>query len=484
MVNLRKRNDKTYGKSANDNKKRRTLRKRKDKTDGKSASIFDGTFYWLIVIFFCGIAFVRWQKATATDVVGEQQNRLGNPEKEIAVAEPVVAVEPVTAALAVAEPVVAAPTVGAAAKCVQDSVAKANPTKEKQKNRQQILYIHPGTPRTTKTLQNLMKEHISKLNEDGIFVVGIDLDYGNCEIGYPRSTCFENINCKNQMKETLDEYYKQGVDVIITNEFFWLLGGGSDMLTFFNDFVKRNMWEIRVLIGYMPFFDFTRAGYYQSNSNSRRSKLQIWPRDGGFGIRSITGTGRLGEGYPDAESLSKIFQPHADQISIYDVSKPITGSTRNRNYKEEFFCFFLSGACEAQKALSTVSGQVDEVRQDDILLAGKLEYDRIATAASVKGYAFSTLSRHEASGVIREHVENVLNISYKDLPLICYEVLSELENLKLLSLEQEKRLFPERDPNWETPQLFDLMLTDKMFCNVDTEKVLNDPKWQEILKTL
>ena len=187
-----------------------------------------------------------------------------------------------------------------AAKCVNELISMAN-SKSKhttttttvddkpkdqhpQRRRQQILYLHPGPPKTaTTTIQQLLTNHQTNLNTDNIFFLGKTMprEKWHCEFEHP-AWCITYkqyqpppaSNCKKHMKEQLDEYYHQGVDIILSDEVIGAMFAKqrSDphyerakeaLHEFFHDVVRSNNWEVRVLIGYRPSFEFAISQFHQ-----------------------------------------------------------------------------------------------------------------------------------------------------------------------------------------------------------------------------
>lgn len=327
-------------------RERRTLRKRNKKKKCKFSQLFD---YILMLSLLVGV-FRGFKSKIVTDkqqnlaVTDEKQNRLGSPEKVTSVP-----VKPVTEA----------------ERCVRKLVGG-----KKQKDRQQILYIING-----ETLFNPLRVHNDKLNENGIFIAS----HLHCEVS----------------KESVEAYYNLGVDLIMTSDHLYT---SDEWQRFINDFVKRDKWEVRVLIEYMPLFDVINKEYYRIYTNLNRPRLGKWRKEGGIEIPSIVDYDWFQTMPPDLGVLSKNIQPYADRVLSYDTSKAPTGSKR-KNHRVEFFCDLLEGAkaaCEAQLELSKDSVEVYEQREHDIHLASKVIIDDIAMAAMNQGLIKSDISRYDA----------------------------------------------------------------------------------------
>jgi len=381
------------------------------------------------------------------------------------------------------------------AKSKADQKDEISKPKEERRQRRQILYLHPGPPKTaTTTIQQLMTDHQGRLNEDNIFLVGklMPTERWSCKFPLP-ITCLaktQNINstCAIIVRDELDEYYQAGADVILTDEQIGIQFARSmkpkdydrqesGARKFFEEIVKRNDWEVRLLIGYRPYFDFVRS-YHGQKHKSRGVKLKFlsWPGHG-WGIHVPPMNERLfPDDWPTSEVLVNRFRPFVDRLDVFDI----TPNTKQGDFTVHFFCNLLenaNSACSAQKTL--VASPQKEVRANE---AVELEYDRIATAAADLGLVNKTeVQRPTVAAKIQEYMM-ARKIEVGDLPLVC----PTTANTKILynqSLALEMALFPERNPKWMVEELFDEMMKKNKLCSVDVNKVLETEEWKKFFQS-
>jgi hypothetical protein len=111
---------------------------------------------------------------------------------------------------------------------------------------------------------------------------------------------------------------------------------------------------------------------------------------------------------------------------------------------------------------STNEANVSEKLDVDWMNAAKShDYDRIATAADSKGLVNRTkIERCHVTFLIRAFVAeadkkdaaNKSKISSQNIPRLCPSE-SQRTDLRKASLSRENKLFPERDPHWESAGL-------------------------------
>jgi hypothetical protein len=386
-----------------------------------------------------------------------------------------------------------------------------------ERKRKPILYIHPGPPKTaTTTIQTLLQEHSHKLREDNIFYIGKILGQKRpsyrCDFPLP-SSCIafgqhqkDNIrdaNCVDILKEELDGYYRAGADVVYSEE---ILGAqfamqahngavGSKMATtarryknalatFMNEIVRSNDWDVRIWIGYRPYFDYRRSLYNQQHKLRGASNLSLlnWPgQKRGKHIPLLRDylANKDDSKDPTPGDLMDRFQGYADTMQVFDIAPRVHNGT---DLTVHLFCNLLEGAtsaCAAQtRAVASRGGE--GIRSNT---AVELDHDRIATAAAELGLLEIEKHRREAvSENVRKHMD-LQGTKLSDLPQLCpsEDLLAKLYER---SLQEEMKLFPDRNPDWMVPGVFNETVATKQLCSVDTEKLLQDPEWQSFFRSL
>ena len=110
------------------------------------------------------------------------------------------------------------------------------------------------------------------------------------------------------------------------------------------------------------------------------------------------------------------------------------------------------------------------------------DYDQIATAAADRGLV-NTVRRQRLT--VTKEIAKYMSLNgteVTDLPRVC-PTKENIEKLYNISLSQEMKLFPERNPNWEVKALFDEAIKQKKLCSVDVDKVLEDEEWRKFFET-
>ena len=396
-----------------------------------------------------------------------------------------------------------------AAQCVENSIAAARAkSNTEQLGRRQILYIHPGPGKTaTTTIQKLLTIHKEKLKQDNIFLVGKEIPE-RWECGFPvplKCTIYHQHNQKSKkncvqiMKDQLDEYYKAGVDVILTDEMIGLQMKPKDkkkhqsgIEEFFETVVQRNDWEVRFLLGYRPYFEFVRSQFGQQHKVWGTKPLYYhWPGEKKSKKKKKKHKSKRGKrvpplnehllevDWPFTDVLLDGLQPYADSFDVFDI----TGNTTDGqgDFTVHFFCNLLvnaTNACASQK--SRVASPGKDLQSN---VAKEWEFDRIATAAADHGLIdTSRLKRHNVGIKIKERMKRK-RANIDDLPMVCptHETAMALYNQ---SLAKEMRLFPRRNPHWMVEESFAAIMAKKKLCSVDVDKVLEDKEWKTFFESL
>jgi len=436
-----------------------------------------------------------------------------------------------------------------AMRCARNRVANASVAAEKEfapPNRKQILYLHVGPPKTaTTTIQQHLTDTQTLLMKDNIHFIGkyMPRDGWNCGFPLP-SHClmFQRYadkaekeknpnyegNCTASMIDQLDAYYESGGDAIISDEVIGIMfsvkneRANTALKDFFNQVLRRNPWEIRVLVGYRPYFDFLRSQFSQFWSNKSiprkkcagKKKLLEWPLLNGKPLPGEKGKGEpipaLRDGiyyreWPSADELVDQYKPYADRIQVFDITTTADASdssvpTRG-NLVVRFFCDLLEGAdhtCAFQKervedlSSSNEANGSKKLNVDWMNAAKSHDYDRIATAAGAKGLVNRTqIKRCHVTFLVRAFVAeadkkddaSTSKISSQNLPMLCPGE-STGAHLEKETLDREMKLFPERDPHWETIALYEKAYDEGKLCSVDADKVVEMEEWKAFFKSI
>ena len=350
---------------------------------------------------------------------------------------------------AIAPAIVTATT--AATRCVNKRITTAQQHRQQlhsnqtsssttTRRRRPILYLHPGPAKTaTSTIQHLLDQYQERLAADRIFLLDTDPEKNTpCTFPHP-AYCLLQVKthllqhpslgaCRRAMKTQLAEYYRHRVDLVLTSE---MLGtkfaqGPLKLKEWFRDVISIHDWDVRVWIGYRPYFAFVASGFNQQYKNQNRPKLQLWPGQGGIRIPAVANGvleyGPENEGkhktkskllveFPFTDVLVALFQPYADRIELYDITSHSHNNTNSTlDFTEYIFCELLIGAeeaCHAQRALlrtaaddaATTAGVRKNPADSRIL-----DSDRLATAAVDRGLLNVTTTATTSCGLQRSWV--------------------------------------------------------------------------------
>jgi hypothetical protein len=396
-----------------------------------------------------------------------------------------------------------------ARKCVYETIAKANSMSSsnnsvlrntKDQHRRQIIYIHPGPAKiATTTIQQLLTDHQKQLNSDNIFYLGKTMPKEKWKCDFPHlADCLmykqyrpepEHIRCREIIVEQLNEYYSKGVDVILSEEVFGIMFNtkkrgtsntrGIEGLEILSNILRSNNWEIRLLIGYRPYFDYVKSLYSQKYNARGKKMLLNWPGQGGKHIPPMHDE-LFEDEWPFTDELIDLFKAHVD-VDIVEVLD-ITQNNHRGDLSERLYCDLLK---EAQQTCSARKASLDdsEVRKN---VAMSHDYDRIATAAATKGLVDTNkFTRSTITSRVKKFVEvtnnDSNNTTLHNLPLLC-PTKDNIDILHNMSLAKEMTVFPERQPNWETTGLFETMMKKKSLCSIDTDKVLEKEEWKKFFQ--
>merc|ERR1719416_8066 len=290
------------------------------------------------------------------------------------------------------------------------------------------------------------------------------------------------------MNQTLHEYHRDGKDIVFSCEVVGVMFSNTgrhqerqlSSLKLLASILQD--WDVRVLIGYRPYFDFVTSQFNEQwEIKPAKAKMSKWPKHGGLTVPlvkdSVNRNGYFQGRYPAADAIADVFAREFDNITVFDI-------TQSGDLMTHFLCDLLENAhqaCEAQKTF--VASGTPETKKN---VAMPLDYDMLATAASKRSLFDLTLKRARVANMIKEHHEKELGLKVQDFPLIC-PVEEKTEKLFGVSLAQEKRLFPGRTKEEGHERLraaFEKRMDQKSLCNIDVDKVLEDESWIKFFKSL
>jgi hypothetical protein len=264
-------------------------------------------------------------------------------------------------------------------------------------HRKQILYLHVGPPKmATTTIQQHLTDTQTLLMKENIHFIGKYMPRDGWYCGFllashclmfqryadkveKEKDCNYKGNCTASMIDQLDAYYESGGNAVISDEVIEIMfsinneRADTALKDFFKILLRRNPWEIHVLGGYRPYFDFLRSQFNQFWTNKSiprkkcagKRKLIEWPLLNGKPLSGEKGKGeripatRDGISYrerPSADELVDQYKPYADRIQVFDIST--TADTSNssiptrENLAVRFFCDLLESAdhtCASRK---------------------------------------------------------------------------------------------------------------------------------------
>lgn len=374
-----------------------------------------------------------------------------------------------------------------------------NRRKNKNKKKKPILYLHIGPHKTaTTTLQKeltrygrlLMRNSIKFFGRKGGQRFQKELNY--VEPGYRVLPSNETNNVRT-LTVALREQKALGNDVVFSDEYlsedltvrsdsrFYLVG--IENLTYLARL--SNEWDVRILMGYRPWFELVASRHNQIFKPSKAKKRsRLWPDQGGTVVLPMERFWNDEQRYVkwwnndwgaqqwnNPAHVKRIFSEFFDDVRIFDVHEG--------DVVENFLCDLLeraTAACDRYR-----SGRKVSVFHN---AAVPVCYDMIATAASTKDYFDRNLSRPEVVEMVRYRHENQLNLTVDDLPVVCPPT-ERVRALHDASVEIEKELFPSRGNNHtRLEESFSRALEQKKFCHVNTTEILADEGWDAFFRNI
>ena len=365
----------------------------------------------------------------------------------------------------------------------------------KTEKKKPIMYLHIGPRKTaTTTIQSKLDDMKAELKSDGIafFGKGKKLQrFGLMGFGFGWWRCSNDKrhpDCIHQIKESINSLYKNGTDVIISDEYLGrMLSKGEipgkrysflDLKYFSNLQVK---WDVRILLGYRPYFDVVLSEYNESwKMKHIKPMTNKWPKFGGKTIPMKRETwdmnGRLMNGVTAVDEIADKVAEHFDNIIVFDIRQ-------SSDLMTHILCDIIENAntaCQTQKQF--VASGMKEVK---VNVAASLDYQRLAIAASKKDLFNLSLSKISVVSAIQKYWEVDRNMKVSDFPMVC-PPFDDIMTLYNITLAQEMRWFPERTRNdlHTLKAYFKKRVDQGAFCDVDVDKVLEEDEWKEFLSSL
>lgn len=234
----------------------------------------------------------------------------------------------------------------------------------------------------------------------------------------------------------------------------------------------RPHWNVQIVIGYRPFFQWVLSANNQLTKPKRGKPEVAWPPLGAaiapldFNRPPVSGWMTLG--HPTKRSLDKYSQffNRTDVFPLHVLSTsglpPGVDPTLHA-----FLCQLVKDAPRTCQAV--LEGRLQVASRTN--RSRRLEYDMLATAAYKHKMMHANLTRTRVRAAIAR----------SGIPLELNKCLSNetVEGFERLSWSIEQQLFP-LHPEWENihrTQFASMRDEKKAFCTVDTETVLQDPRW-------
>ena len=284
----------------------------------------------------------------------------------------------------------------------------------------------------------------------------------------------ENV-FRTRFKAEMDRLRLMGKNVILSNENFSLFYGSEDYRRIRE--VLGDDWDVTVVIGYRPYFDWIPSMWSQSFKLKREENIgkreYPWHDDRGEPTRRIMPMfpsyhKRMDSSSRFADSIADFVKPYFNiqMLHLYDP----------KGLQAKLVCDILQAraACAEGLRKSKKEKRANQANFDPI------HSDVIAMEAARNGLINTAKwKRIAVIEAVMAHLQN------RTMPMVCPNE-DVLERLWEQSLEKEVRVYPElaaQDPA-RTNKLregFQKKAEQNTYCRVDLERVLADPDWRNVL---
>jgi len=400
-------------------------------------------------------------------------------------------------------------------------------------NQSPILVLHAGIHKTaTSTIQCELSRYSEDLYRNASVAYLARYYFGPCESSVkpssrpkfneireliddclPKASCDEKVVWK-KFELILKKVSNKGKSVVISDEAFSRMPIYSDdnidnRFRLYKLFSKYYPGRVHVVVVYRRYFEWLLS-FWNEHSKPYNNwgdgkylpSFQKWPSEGG--------------------RTSKSFQDYLSYISSGKSSKK---SSKNNNYLISSFDNDIHPSEYVRRLWTNYSNHsfllnmhemMDNNDGEDIgtrfvrkilppnaaetLIAAKerdthfsprsnpsrnLDYDRLVLKAHERGLLSKNASREEIGLLTEKNLLKKLNTTIDNLPLTCVKK-SQLLNLLEVSLKYEQQLFPDqpKEATIQHSSAFHEASKKKKFCNLDTDKIIEDPLVQEFFKTL
>ena len=372
-------------------------------------------------------------------------------------------------------------------------------------NNKNHLVFHVGPPRTgTTTLQTELTQLESFLLKDKYFYAGRYYHpfvgpRGNLVLNRTESdllgiarTMLQRKTCKlKPMKLCLGKFKKElekyrGQNVILSDDIWGnMLGFRSwEEYQAIQDAVGDD-WEVTIVVGYWPFFQWIRSTLSQYNRMDRPDRWKnSWPgQGGGRKVRTL---------FPELYQHRNWYKagfPFVDSV-VHNTKDRVHLRLMHLDQGDEslrtkFVCNMLPSApktCAESRRLDVNVGDSKMHVNENVR---HFHYDILATrAAELQLIDTEQHSRPDIRNALHNFTENLLGKSHMQLNLSC-PTRDQLYDLLQLTLDlEEECLGKEWAAKLETKTREDYRaeVADQVFCTVDADATLSKEPWKKFLE--
>ena len=369
------------------------------------------------------------------------------------------------------------------------------------------LVFHVGPPKTgTTTLQTELTNLEAALAEDNYFYAGryyhpyTSLD-GSFHLNRSESVLHDvartmlkrrmcqkkpRTRCLEKFQQELNDNYR-GRNVVLSDE-TW----GAQVWKTWEDYhtiqqVLGEEWQVTVVVGYRPFFQWIRSQMFQRYRMDRPIDWKDdWPGQGfGESVRTLfPDYHKYDKWYNDGHRFTDLVVHNTKGRVHVRVMSLVQGTDSLRT---KFACQMLPDAhhaCAESRRLDDERQEGDEIMLNTREKVSHVHYDMLATQAVELGRVDPNRhSRVEVRKALHRFAETELGMSPMELDLAC-PTQEELDELLDLSLALERECLGvawARQTEADTRKAFQEDVGKKVFCWVDANSTLSKEPWMSFL---
>lgn len=303
----------------------------------------------------------------------------------------------------------------------------------------------------------------------------------------------KNVDCVTSILQSLESYKTSGKSLIISDETIkvrlW------DWLALHA--LLRDEWDITVIVGYRRFVQWLPSAKQQVERwKPMKNRSNKWLEEGGNKIeplfpsywRSIV---QSPENMPYRFTdwvINSIKVQVAENIKVKTMNMHSGASIRTTFLCETLPMNTFRNACEASH-----KKDVQETLHGERRIANPTQsnaYDQLTMEADAAGLipkprGKQPLRRRAVTLAVQSYHETVLNGTLRDFPIVCPNRKDLISFLKQ-SIDLERQIIPEfhETDRGERQHRKDFWrdVDRKIYCDIDTTKILCDPKWINFFK--